>query len=58
MKNMLAAVISMVVIIAGRMILSLTFGEQAAEVFSRITVGFLFYYFICRLLTSKRKGFN
>lgn len=49
MKNIFIAIAFMAAIIATRMILSVTFSEQAAEVFCRTVTSFLFFYFICRL---------
>lgn len=48
MKNVFIAAASMVAIIAIRMILSVALGEQVAEVFCKISISFLFFYFICR----------
>lgn len=53
MKNIFFAVAFMSVIIVIRMILSVTFSEQAAEVFCRMSTSFLFFYFICRLSENK-----
>lgn len=53
MKNVITAVASMVGIIVIRMILSVTLSEQIAEVFTRISVSFLIFYFI--LLFAKKR---
>lgn len=44
MKKAFIAAASMMGIIAVRMILSVTFGEQTAEVFTGVSGSFLFYY--------------
>lgn len=53
MKNILTAVIAMAVIIAVRIILSLTVSEQVAAVFSETSIGALILYFV--LQTGKAK---
>ncbi len=54
MKNVIIAAASMVGIIVVRMILSIAFSEQVAEVFIRISVSFLFFYFV--LLAAKTRN--
>ncbi len=54
MKNVIIAAASMVGIIVVRMILSIAFSEQVAEVFTRISVSFLFFYFV--LLAAKTRN--
>lgn len=49
MKNVFIATASMAGIIVVRIILSIYLSEQAAKVFTGVSVGFLFYYFICKL---------
>lgn len=49
MKKIIIAAASMIAIIAVRMVLSVAFNEQAAEVFGRVSVSFLFFYFICQI---------
>ena len=46
----------MIAIIAVRMVLSVAFNEQAAEVFGRVSVSFLFFYFICQISKNKYKS--
>lgn len=55
MKKILVALVTMCGIIVVRMILSVTLTEQVAEVFSRISIGILFYYFICTAISSRSK---
>lgn len=55
MKKAFLASISMIGIIAVRMILSVTFTDQVGEIFSRIATGILFYYFICSSTKNKSK---
>ena len=52
MKKIIIAAASMIAIIAVRMVLSVAFNEQAAEVFGRVSVSFLFFYFICQISKS------
>lgn len=54
MKKAFMATACMVGIIAVRMILSVAFNEQAAEVFSRVSISFLFFYFICSLSRNRK----
>lgn len=54
MKNIIIAAASMVGIIVIRMILSVTLSEQIAEVFTRISVSFLFFYFILLFAKNRR----
>ncbi len=53
MKKALIAATFMVGIIIVRMILSVTFSEQIAEVFTRVSVSFLFFY--CLLLSVRNR---
>ena len=46
MKKAFIAVAVMLGIIAVRMILSAALSEQVAEVFTRVSVGALFFYFV------------
>lgn len=55
MKKILVALVAMCGIIVVRMILSVTLTEQVAEVFSRISIAILFYYFICTAISSRSK---
>lgn len=55
MKKMFIPATIMVAIIVIRMILSVTISEQAAEVFCRVSISFLFLYFVCRLSANKPK---
>lgn len=54
MKKAFIAAACMVGIIAVRMILSVAFSEQAAEVFTRVSVTSLFLYF-CLISTKSRR---
>ncbi len=54
MKNVLIAAAAMAGIIVIRMILSITFTDQAAEVFARAAVGILFFYFIGMSISRKK----
>ena len=58
MKKAFIVAAFMVAIIAVRMILSVTFSDQAAEVFCRVSISFLFFYSICRLSKNKLKKAN
>ncbi|MDE6846462.1 MAG: hypothetical protein K2J99_11965 [Lachnospiraceae bacterium] len=58
MKRALIAAASMVGIIAVRMILSVAFSEQVANVFTGVSIGFLFYYSILSHCKSKPKSAN
>lgn len=58
MKKLFIAASFMVIIIAVRMILSVAFGEHVAEVFCKVSISFLFFYFICGLSKSKLKATN
>lgn len=55
MKSILIAAVSMVGIIVMRVILSIAFTDQTAEVFARIAVSILFFYFLGRLSNGKLK---
>ncbi len=54
MKKAFIAVAAMVGIIAVRMILSVALGEQIAEVFTRISVSALFFYFLISISRNRR----
>lgn len=54
MKNVLIASAAMAGIIVMRVILSITFTDQIAEVFARVAIGVLFFYSI-GMNISKRK---
>ena len=54
MKNIMIAAASMVGIIAVRIILSIAFSEQVAEVFTKVSVSALFFYFIIPFAKSRR----
>ncbi len=56
MKKIIIAAASMIAIIAVRMALSVAFNEQAAEVFGRVSVSFLFFYFICQISKNQYKS--
>lgn len=58
MKKAFMVTVCMVGIIAVRMILSVAFNEQAAEVFSRVSISILFFYFICSLSRNRLKTTN
>ena len=58
MKKIFLAAAFIVAIIAVRMILSVTLSEQAAEVFSRVSIGALFFYCILMLSKSRLKSTN
>lgn len=53
MKNVIIAAASMVGIIVVRIILSIVLSEQIAEVFTRVSVSVLFFYYV--LLFSKNR---
>lgn len=55
MKKAFAVAAFMVAIIVVRMILSVAFSEQVAEVFCKVSVSFLFFYSICTLSKNKLK---
>lgn len=55
MKNVIIATASVLGIIAVRMILSFAISEQVAEVFTRVSCGALFFYFII-LFAKNRRG--
>lgn len=55
MKSILVAAVSMVGIIVVRMILSIAFTDQIAEVFARVSISILFFYYVCRLSRGKLK---
>ena len=48
MRNILVAVMGMVAIIVVRIVLSCAFTEQVAEVFARVSVAALFFYFVIK----------
>lgn len=54
MKRAFIAAITIVGIIALRMILSLSLSEQAAEIFCRVSLSFLFFYYICTLPRARK----
>lgn len=58
MKKAFIVTTFMVAIIVIRMILSVTFNEQVAEVFCRVLISSLFLYSICRLSKNKLKKAN
>lgn len=53
MKKAFYTTIIIIAIIAVRMILSVTFSEQSAEVFYRVSISSLFFYLICSLSKCK-----
>lgn len=55
MKRILIAAASIVGIIAVRMILSIASSEHVAEIFTSVSISFLFFYFIL-IICSFRKG--
>ena len=55
MKKAFIVAAFMVAIIVVRMILSVTFSEQVAEVFCKVSISFLFFYSICILSNYKLK---
>ncbi|MDE7187922.1 MAG: hypothetical protein K2O13_10505 [Lachnospiraceae bacterium] len=58
MKKAFIAAALMVTIIAVRMILSVAFSEQVAEVFSGVSVSALFFYSIFRLSKNRSTTTN
>lgn len=54
MKKAFIAVAAMVGIIAVRMILSVTLSEQVAEVFTRVSVSALFFFFLITFARNRR----
>lgn len=58
MKKVFIAAACMVTIIAVRIILSVAFSEQVAEVFCKVSISSLFFYFICTLSQNKPKAAN
>ncbi len=56
MKKAFITVAAMIGIIGIRMILSIAVSEQAAEVFTRFSISFLFFYFICGLSAGRRQA--
>ena len=54
MKKAFIAVAAMAGIIAVRMILSVTLGEQVSEVFTRVSVGALFFFFLLSISKNRR----
>ncbi|MCX4322961.1 MAG: hypothetical protein OSJ59_08340 [Lachnospiraceae bacterium] len=54
MKKAFIAVAAMAGIIAVRMILSVTLGEQVSEVFTRVSVGALFFFFLITFAKNRR----
>lgn len=55
MKNVIIAAASMVGIIVVRMILSIVLSEQIAEVFTRVSVSVLFFYYVLLFSKSRQK---
>ena len=53
MKSILKALVAMFGIIVARIILSVTFTDQVGEVFSKVSIGLLFYYFIFKFIKSR-----
>lgn len=53
MKSVLKAVMAVAGIIAAQMILSYVFTYQVAEMFSKISLGVLFYYYIVKMINKK-----
>lgn len=58
MKKALIATASMVGIIVVRIILAINLSEQIANVFTGVSVSFLFYYFICRAIFIRKTAAN
>lgn len=58
MKKAFIAAVTMVGIIAVRMILSVALSEQVAEVFTRVSVTSLFLYFCLISAKNRRKAKN
>lgn len=58
MKKALIATASMVGIIVVRIILAINLNEQIANVFTGVSVSFLFYYFICRAIFIRKTATN
>ena len=56
MKKTFIAGAAIIGIIIVRMILSVTFTEQAAEIFARTSMSILFFYFLLSLPTGKAKA--
>lgn len=56
MKNVIIATASVLGIIAVRMILSFAISEQVAEVFTRVSCGALFFYFIILFAKNRRNA--
>lgn len=56
MKNVMITAASMVGIIVVRMILSILLSEQAAEVFTRVSVSALFFYYIILFSKNRQKA--
>ncbi len=54
MKNVIIATASVLGIIAVRMILSFAISEQVAEVFTQVSCGALFFYFIILFAKNRR----
>lgn len=54
MKKVMIAVAAMIGIIIIRIILSFTVNEQVAEVFTKVSIGFLFFYFILLFVKNRR----
>lgn len=54
MKKAFIAVAVMLGIIAVRMILSAALSEQVAEVFTRVSVGALFFYFVLSISKNRQ----
>lgn len=58
MKNILIAAASMAGIIAIRMILSVALSEQAADIFTKASVTFLFFFFILLFAKNRKNSKN
>lgn len=54
MRKIMAAGMAMVAIIVVRMALSYLYTEQAAEVFTRVSLAALFYYWVIRGMKSRK----
>ncbi len=55
MKKLFLAAVAMVVIIAVQMTLSFAFSYRVGEIFSRVSIGALFFYFLMDLGRVVRK---
>ncbi len=56
MKKAFIAAVCIAGIIAVRMILSISFSDQAAEIFYKISIRFLFYFSLCMLVKNRQKS--